>query len=460
MPTSTVFHRAALKVASPLALAAAFGAAFFLAAPAHADDAGNGLWQRSTLLGDIGGLRPALAAHGITFSLSETSEYLANTMGGLKRGGTYDGLTTMGLQIDTGKAFGWTGGTFNASALQIHGRNLSPDYLDNIQTASGIEAKRTTRLWELWFDQAFLGGKADVKLGQQSIDQEFMTSSNSALFVNTMMGWPTIPSDDLYGGGPAYPLSSLGVRVQAKPTDALTLLAGVYNDNPGGGAFSDDAQALDADGAKFNFGTGVLSIAEAQYATTIKSLPGTYKLGFWYDSARFPDQEIGTDGLSLANPASNGESALREGNHSFYAVADQMLWQPTANGPRSLNAFLRVMTAPNDRNLVSFSANGGLTLKDPLPSRDNDTAGIGFGVAKVSDSAAAFARDENSFGTPVPVPGTESFIEATYQFQAAPWWQIQPDLQYVMNPGGGENDANGQLVKDELVIGVRTNIAF
>ncbi len=105
-----------------------------------------------------------------------------------------------------------------------------------------------------------------------------------------MAGWPLVPSDDLYGGGPAYPLSSLGVRVQLKPTANQAILAGVFDDNPGGGAFGDDAQALDHGGTKFNLNTGALWIAEYQYSATPFGLAGTYKIGGWYDTSTFPDQ--------------------------------------------------------------------------------------------------------------------------------------------------------------------------
>ena len=135
---------------------------------APADSAG--LWDRPNFLGDMGGLRTVFGNYGITFGLTETSEVLGNTTGGLHRGFAYDGMTTMTLTMDTDKAFNLSGGTFNVSALQIHGRNLSADNLDNLQTVSGIEASNSTRLWELWFQQAFLGGKADLKIGQQSID--------------------------------------------------------------------------------------------------------------------------------------------------------------------------------------------------------------------------------------------------------------------------------------------------
>jgi porin len=101
----------------------------------------------------------------------------------------------MVLQMDTQRAFGLYGGTFNVSGLQYHGRNLSADRLLTLQTASGIEADRATRLWELWYQQKFLDeDRLDVKIGQQSLDQEFMVSQNALLFVNTMCPPPICPA--------------------------------------------------------------------------------------------------------------------------------------------------------------------------------------------------------------------------------------------------------------------------
>ena len=426
----------------------------------------TGFWQRSSLLGDPLGLRTALGQAGIALGLQETSEVLGNVTGGLRRGTAYDGLTEMSLGIDTRKAFGWAGGIFNASALQIHGHNLSADNLDTLQTASGIEANRATRLWELWYQQSFLHGRVDVKLGQQSIDNEFITSRDGDLFVNTMMGWPMLPSADLYAGGPAYPLSALGLRVRAHPTPSLTLLAGMFDDNPPGGPFAADSQlrGAEAAGAAFNRNTGALWIGELDYAATPHDgLDGTYKLGFWYDSGWFPDQHYDSAGVSLASPASDGVPRMHHGDASVYAVLDQTVWRPAPHSPRALAVFLRVMGAPADRNLISFSANGGVTLKDPLPGRANDTAGIGFGVAKVSAAAAALNQDTAFFtGQATPVRGTEAFIELTYQLQLTPWWQLQPDVQYVIAPGGGEPDPldPARRVGNELVLGLRTVITF
>ncbi|HEY1795297.1 MAG TPA: carbohydrate porin, partial [Stellaceae bacterium] len=166
----------------------------------------NNLERTNFLLGDMWGVRPLLSQYGMSFALQETSEVLGNVTGGFRQGAEYDGLTQMALQLDTKRAFGWYGGLFNVSALQIHGRNLSADNLGTLQTASGIESDRATRLWELWYDQKMLPeDRLSVRIGQQSLDQEFMVSQNALLFVNTMFGWPMVPSADMPGGGPAYP---------------------------------------------------------------------------------------------------------------------------------------------------------------------------------------------------------------------------------------------------------------
>ncbi len=428
----------------------------------------NGMMQRSTLLGDIGGLRPYLNRFGVTFNLLETSEVMGNVTGGIKLGVTYDGLTTMSVQLDTSKALGWEGGTFNASALQIHGRSLSQNYLANLQTASGIEATRATRLWELWYQQELLDGDFDVKIGQQSLDQEFINSQYAALFVNTMFGWPMVPSADLPSGGPAYPLSSLGIRLRGRPTGSLTLLAGVFDDNPAGPG-TNDPQVRNASGTNFRLSDSPLVIAEMQYSINQPALgemdygdkelglPGTYRLGFWYDTGAFADQRFDNQGISLADPNSNGIPLMHPGNYSIYGVVDQQIWRPDPTSSNGIGVFLRAMGAPSDRNQISFSLNAGLWGKGLIPGRDNDTAGLGFGYAQVSGNLSNLDRD----GGNIPRTG-ESFIELTYQIQVTPWWQIQPDFQYVFNPGGGIANPNNpsQRIENEAVLGVRTNITF
>ena len=77
-----------------------------------------------------------------------------------------------------------------------------------------------------------------------------------------------LPAADLYAGGPAYPLSSLGVRLRVQPGGGFTVLAGVFQDNPPGGPFDATVSCLAPRrwGGNFNLRTGALFIAEVQYA--------------------------------------------------------------------------------------------------------------------------------------------------------------------------------------------------
>ena len=434
----------------------------------------NGIGRSNYFFGDWWGLRPWLSQYGISVAIQETSELLGNATGGTNQGARYDGLTQMDLQLDTSRAFGWYGGTFNISALQIHGRNLSADNLGTLQTASGIEADRATRLWELWYDQKFLEeDRGDIRIGQQSLDQEFIVSQNASYFVNTMFGWPMVPSADLPGGGPAYPLSALGVRLKARPIDPVTFLVGVFNGSPVHNNSIGDPQRINASGTSFPLNGGALVIAELQYsypslgtmlyANESQPLARVYKLGFWYDTERFNDLCFDNTGLSLADPASTGIAQLHRGNYSIYAVADQMVWADPEEADRTLNLFARAMGTPQtDRNLIDFSLNAGLIFHEPFLHRDDDTFGIGMGFAKVSSRVAALDRDTAFFtGSFTPARSSETFLEVTYQYSVAPWLMLQPDFQYVFNPGGGIANSSGTArVRDEAVFGVRTNVLF
>ncbi|WP_241127439.1 carbohydrate porin [Novosphingobium terrae] len=437
-------------------------------------------WRREQgALGDMWGLREALAQHGVTFAVQETSEALGNLTGGTHKSLDYDGLTQAIVQVNSQRAFGYYGGTFNVSALQLHGLNLSARNLGTLQTASGIESDRATRLWELWYDQKLLPeDRLDIRVGQQSLDQEWMVSTNALMFVNTMFGWPMLPSANMPGGGPAYPLSAPGIRVRYRPVNALAIQLGAFSSSPfnmsnaQAQALGADAQQLNPSGTSFPFFKhGTLLMGELQYTTPAlggmvspdakPKLSATYRLGVWYDSEQFADVRYGGDGLLLADPNSDGSQRLHRGNLGIYGVMDRMIWRSSRDPNRTLSVFGRAMGTPfADRNTISYSANLGFVLKDPLPYRTDDSIGIGMGFARVSPSLSQFDSDTAFFTASYnPRRTSETYIEATYQRQITPWLQLQPDIQYVFNPGGGvANDAGTARIGNEVVVGIRTNI--
>ena len=54
----------------------------------------------------------------------------------------------------------------------------------------------------------------------------------------------------------------------------------------------------------------------------------------------------------------------------------------------------------------------------------------------------------------VELPGSEYPLEAFYSIQATPWWDVRPDVQYIVHPGGYAS------ARDEVQIGVRTDVKF
>ena len=154
-----------------------------------------------TLLGDLGGVRPALDRAGVSLGLQDTSEVFGNPDGGQRRGVALDGQAALGL----GKAIGLEGGIVNLGALVNYGHGFSASNVDNLNLVSSIEALRSAWLYELWYQQAFLDGAVDVRLGQLGADQEFAITQYGNWFANAAFGWPTLPSVDLPAGGPAAP---------------------------------------------------------------------------------------------------------------------------------------------------------------------------------------------------------------------------------------------------------------
>ncbi|HYM71845.1 MAG TPA: carbohydrate porin [Stellaceae bacterium] len=323
---------------------AAWIAAWFLAAtvgaPAWADESADDpgdLWTRKTLLGDIGGLRSAIAPYGLTVTATETSEVLGNVSGGIRQGAIYEGLTDLGAKLDLRPFFHWPG-EFYARAFQIHGRGLSANNLGgNLNTVSSIEAVATTRLSELWYEQ-HIGDWLRVRVGQQAADQEFLVSTTAKLFVNATFGFPTLASTALPSGGPAYPLATPAVRVRVDASDALTFSAAVFNGDPAGPGVG-NPQRRDLSGTAFRIGDGVLALFETRYNPDNSPQNGTYRLGAWFNSERFPDQHFDSAGRSLADPRSTGMPRLLGNDYSVYGIVDQPLGVDKDGA--GLTAFLR-----------------------------------------------------------------------------------------------------------------------
>jgi porin len=167
---------------------------------------------------------------GVTITAEYIGEGMANLSGGIKTGATYEGLLHLGLSLDLQKTVHWNGATLYASALYPQGQGITDNYSGDFNVASNITADNSFRLFDLWFQQKFLGDKLSIRIGQMSADEEFFLPIGSALFINAAYG--TMPTISFNNYLPIYAFGGLGIRIDYKPTDNWFSRAAVFDANP------------------------------------------------------------------------------------------------------------------------------------------------------------------------------------------------------------------------------------
>ena len=96
---------------------------------------------------------------------------------------------------------------------------------------------------------------------------------------------------------------------------------------------------------------------------------------------------------------------------------------------------------------VSLYSDAGLVYTGLIPTRDKDRLGLAFGYAKVGPQQVQNASETGYRAT------FEAVGEVSYAFRFHSV-SIQPDLQYIIHPGGTRQYANA------LVVGVRVVVVF
>jgi porin len=245
------------------------------------------------------------------------------------------------------------------------------------------------------------------KLGKQDANTDFAVTYYGSDFINSSFGFPpNIPM-------PSYPDPALAAAAFTEPSAWFAAGAGIYDGDANGGTSGLDT-ALDGEGGSFS----ILEFSLLPGPSRKAGHGGTYRFGAWHHSARV--KEI------AAGPAAGSKS----NNHGLYAIFDQPLWHEEKSNVEGLGAFFQFSWTPDDRNELGLYYGGGLSYRGLFDERNEDVTGIGFASARLGDEY----RD--AFG------GTqETAVELFYRFQWAPWLSLQPDLQWIVNPGGDESNA-------------------
>ncbi len=360
---------------------------------------------------------------GLTGESVYTGEVYTNTRGGLNTNGAarYRGNIDLILTGDLEELVGIQGSSFFIYGGDVHGTSLSTQDVGDWQIISDIDPYPyggVTQMQEYWLRQEFLDGQLYFKLGQQDANSDFGFSDLAGDFINnSFVTIPTIPF-------PVWPAQSLGVSGFAELTDNVTFGAGVYESNKLNGLWGDSVADR----------RGQIALGHLEWRTQTgpqQQLPGTWRAGAWVDTGQWQEITTAPDSKVFGN------------NYGFWFSGDQLLFKEEygTDDEQGLGVFCEIGWAPGDRNFLDQYYGAGVVYRGLIPGRDDDNCGVG--LADIHFSRQTQARDGFFY---------ETVVELFYKAQVTENLVIQPDMQFIANPGGNGDDA--------LVVGLRFELVL
>ena len=402
------------------------------------------IWDRSTLVGDVGGQRQQLYDFGITLDASVTQVVQGVASGGADNGQMrYNGLLDYSINFDTGKLGLWSGGLFVATAqtswstpLKGEPGNVSPV---NFTAIYPKPFDPSTELMEYYWMQVFPKEIALV-VGRLNpvnfLDKNRFANDPHNQFLNASMN-----NDLLYGHFLQF--STYAALLTVPLTKDVTVAGAIYTAEtaPGdyGGDWSDGAGVGLVD-YKWKFASG---------------LGGEANLLFLYSSAN----TAALDNPSLVPELITSDVKEKSNNWILGFVAEQYIWKPAkpAGAPNHVRTrafdyhepgvglFFRFGYTPKDRNIWNMMTSGGVGARGVIPGRPYDRMGIGYYSLVESDDF----NEQPVIGEQV---STELGLEAYYNFAITPWAQLSADIQWI--------DSGVTANKDVVVLGTRLFTQF
>jgi len=377
-------------------------------------------------------LRAALREEGIDFRIGYVSESATNVRGGAKELWRYTDQWTFETRLDLQKLFGIDHARFDFVITDRNGRNLSDDAtLHSLQQVQELYGRgQTWRYTEFWYDQSYLGGKVDWKIGRIPEGDDF--GAFSCEFMNlTFCG--SAPGNLVGGYWYNWPVSQWATRVKLAITGFGYIQVGAYEVDP---SYLQTRYALDIGSPPG--AAGVLAPLEIAWLPTIGGLAGTYKFGGWYSSTTAPDVVENTAGQPLA--LMGGQPLMRHGQYGAYVSFEQRLTAPEgASSKRGLSVFLNGTYADRRTSALDSQVAVGVLYTGPFAARAADELGFALGGTRVNPRVA-------------DVQGTEYVGEIFYNLHLASWLDVRPSVQYVAQPGGNTRNAG------DLIAGVRLSL--
>lgn len=347
-----------------------------------------------------------------------------NVAGGIKRDGTYLENIDLRATLDADRAFGWNGTTIVVSGLHNNDPTLTDRIVGDIQTVSNIDTDGATRLYEAWVERAFDAGA--IKLGLIDLNSELDVNETGLLFINSSHGIGPDFSQVGENGPSIFPIIGFGSVMRWDYNEAVQVRLAAFEGTVG------DPDRPHRTTLDIKDDEGALLVGEIMVRPTDAS---RYMLGVWRHSGHstdFADEEVQRRTSSL------GVYGLTEGTL-------------VERGEHSLNGFVRVGFADSDVHQVARYYGAGLVLSGPLLAGPEREEQLGLAIGAI-ENGRPFRRVQTDLGS--SVERHETAIELTYRTQVLPWLALQPDVQYIINPGTDPS------LEDAWLVGLRFELTW
>jgi porin len=242
-------------------------------------------WLRQTnLTGDWGGKRTKLQEAGVTLRAHFITETAANPTGGQRQTIRYTQQVDFRADLDLDRLVGLSDAKIQITLTDRAGRSLSADAIGNqfaVQELYG--AGQNFRLSEFEYEQDFFTQKVNIGFGWAPVGDNFATISVLCDFQNAVLCGHT-NAMTVNSGAHNFPTGEWGAHVKIIPVPQFYVATGVYQVNP------DEDNGDNGFNLSFH-STGVFVPVELGWlpGQSPGGLPGTYKIGAYYNSSPTPD---------------------------------------------------------------------------------------------------------------------------------------------------------------------------
>jgi porin len=387
-----------------------------------------------TLLGDWGGKRRIMSAHGYDWEIVYKYDVLRKVTQPNQKTYGLDNLDII-LSLDGEKIFGLKGSSAMLHILSNHGDKPAvegdrlPHGLDNIETPEGAN---TTKIYQAGIQQTFLDEQLSVLVGLYDLNSEFYVTESSKIFIHPTFGIGAEMAGTGQNGPSVFPTTSVGIRAKAG-TAGYYLQAVILDGVPG------DPNNLHGTHVQFNKGDGALDVLEGAIPLSEAENAHNNKLalGVWQYTARFDD---------WVDKDINGVP-VKSRSYGYYAVIDKVLLYKPGGNDESINGFVRAGKTNADAEPSEFDMawSAGLVFTGLFDGHEQDQLGIAYAQEQNGEKYRAAS------GSTV---ANEKSFELTYRYQAIPGLVLQPIVQYLLN------HSNDPAQNKSWWLGLRFEVTF